>query len=74
MSPYDPLPNGKSIPSFNPVVQPLSPPLKAGSTISPLLSHHSYPIDNSSIKLSSSPVISSDIPKDPYKGIPANAA
>ena len=49
MSLYDPLPNGKSIPSFNPIVEPSSPPLKAGSTISPLLQYNSYPIDNNSI-------------------------
>ena len=72
MSIYYPLPNGKSIPIFNPVVQPLSPPLKAGSTISPVLSHQPIPIDTMSIKLSPSPFISSDMPKDPYKVIPDN--
>ena len=74
LSLYDPLPNGKSIPSFNPVVQPLSPPLKAGSTISLILSSQPIPIDTMSLKLSPSPVISSDMPKDPYKVIPANPA
>jgi hypothetical protein len=74
MSLYDPLPNGKSIPTFNPVVQPLSPPLKSGSTLSPVISHQSNPIDNNSFKLSTSPVMSSDTPKEPYKVIPANTA
>ena len=30
---YDPLPTGKTIPSFNPSVSPLSPPLKSGTTV-----------------------------------------
>jgi len=32
---YDSLPGGKQVPPFNPVVPPLSPPLKSGSTIPP---------------------------------------
>ena len=38
MSLYDPLPNGKLIPSFNPAVEPLSPPLKSG----PPFSHQNF--------------------------------
>ena len=32
---YDPLPNDKVIPTFNPVVQPICPPLKSGPTTAP---------------------------------------
>ena len=57
---------------INPVFQSSSstfkpPPLKADSTISPI------PIDTMTSKLPPSPMISSAIPKDPYKVIQVNA-
>ena len=51
MSLYNPLPNGKIIPSFNPVVQPLSPPLKSGPTISSKFSNSPSSVVTNSLHL-----------------------
>ena len=77
MSLYDPLPNGKLIPSFNPVVQPLSPPPKSGPTISSSFSPNQLSIINTSLPLVPVSPLSSDnalVSKDPYKVIPPNPA